>query len=155
MELYLSLGTNLGDRERNLEEVVERLDSVFGKPCARKSETIETEPWGFVTTNECFLNSVVMYEIDGLTPEQVLDRCQAIEVAMGRAPHAAEWDAQGQRIYHSRLIDIDLLLYGKERVDTGRLQLPHPLMKDRGFVMVPLLQIVSEEAKKEYPEIFE
>ena len=77
-------------------------------------------------------------------PETLLRICKRIERAMGRR-EAPEYDAQGRRIYHDRPIDIDILLYGDERIDTPELQIPHPLMRQRDFIMRPLEEIFPQK----------
>ena len=72
---------------------------------------------------------------------------------MGR-DEVIEFDSDGKRLYHSRSIDIDILLYGKQNIDNEILTIPHPLMVERDFVMIPLRQIVSEEEKEAFPEVF-
>ncbi|MCQ2083917.1 MAG: 2-amino-4-hydroxy-6-hydroxymethyldihydropteridine diphosphokinase [Bacteroidaceae bacterium] len=138
--LYLSLGTNLGDRQKNLDcaltLIAERVGTVV---CA--SDRIETQPWGFVSDNS-FLNMAVKVET-GLSPIEALHTTQAIERELGRS----EKTVDGQ--YQDRLIDIDLLMYITAdaipvRLDTPELTLPHPLMRQREFVMKPLGQIAPE-----------
>ncbi|MCR4823919.1 MAG: 2-amino-4-hydroxy-6-hydroxymethyldihydropteridine diphosphokinase, partial [Bacteroidales bacterium] len=77
-------------------------------------------------------------------PQTLLRICKRIEREMGRRD-APEYDAEGRRIYHDRPIDIDILLYGDERVDTPDLQIPHPLMQQREFVMRPLREIFEQK----------
>ena len=138
MRLYLSLGTNLGDKEQNLRRALELIGQRVGqvKAC---STFIATEPWGFRSYNS-FLNAACRVETS-LTPLQVLEETQAIEREMGRTQKSSNG------IYHDRLIDIDLLMAfdadGRPiEVDSPRLKLPHPLMQERDFVMRPLREIL-------------
>lgn len=133
--LYLSLGTNLGDRRRNLSCALELIAAEVGTILSA-SDIIETEPWGFESSNR-FLNMVVKVDTD-LNPVDALHVTQDIEHRLGRT----EKSVNGQ--YHDRLIDIDLLMYDNITVSTPELTLPHPHMHERRFVMEPLAQIAPE-----------
>ena len=139
--VYLSLGTNLGDRQARIDEALRRLDAAIGRPYEALSSIIETAAWGFDGPD--FLNCVVRYRT-ARRPETLLKICKRIERAMGRRD-APEYDAAGRRIYHDRPIDIDILLYGDERIDTPELQVPHPLMRQRDFIMGPLKEIFEQK----------
>lgn len=136
--LYLSLGTNLGDRRQNLKSALELIGSKVGTVVSA-SDIIETDPWGFESPNP-FLNMVVKVETD-LKPLKVLDVTQEIERQLGRATKSVNGE------YHDRLIDIDILLYDDLVMDTPELTIPHPLMYERKFVMEPLAQIAPELVK--------
>lgn len=147
IDLYLGLGTNLGDREGNLCSALSQLDKALGKHYDAVSDFIETQPWGF-QSSDCFLNAAVKYELDvprgtdmNAFAHGILSVCKGVERHMGRTEEP-EYDAEGKRIYHSRIIDIDILLLGDERIDDDDLKIPHPLMRQRDFVMVPLNQII-------------
>ena len=140
-DVYLSLGSNLGDRRANIDEALRRLDKAVGRPYDALSSIIETPAWGF--DGPAFLNCVVRYRT-ARRPETLLKICKRIERAMGRRGEP-EYDAEGRRIYHDRPIDIDILLYGEERVDEPDLQIPHPLMEQRDFVMRPLREILAQK----------
>lgn len=131
--VYLSLGTNLGDREGNLRKAVmligERVGTVI-----RQSSLIETEPWGFQSVNR-FLNAAILCE-STLSPRQLLKVTQRIERDMGRT------NKSGAEGYADRVIDIDILLYDDLKVDEPDLKIPHPLMYERDFVMIPLKEIL-------------
>lgn len=133
--LYLSLGTNLGDRRKNLSSAMELIATQVGTVVAT-SDMIETEPWGFESGN-AFLNMVAKVETE-LKPLEALHTTQQIERLMGRTRKSVN----GQ--YHDRIIDIDLLMYDNVTVNTPELTLPHPLMRQRRFVMEPLAQIAPE-----------
>lgn len=131
--VFLGIGTNLGSRENNLEQAVERIVEFIG-PVLKSSSIYETEPWGFQAKDE-FLNLVVKVETD-LTPSGLLGRILMIESLMGRV--------RGENRYESRLIDIDILLYEDMVVDEESLKIPHSLMHQRRFVLVPLCELAPE-----------
>ncbi|MBQ3312363.1 MAG: 2-amino-4-hydroxy-6-hydroxymethyldihydropteridine diphosphokinase [Prevotella sp.] len=99
----------------------------------RQSSLISTEPWGFESDHR-FVNAAVLCETT-LTPRQVLHATQKIERELGRTHKSVGGH------YADRLIDIDILLYDELRVDEPDLQIPHPLMLERDFVMIPLGEI--------------
>ncbi|MCQ2067752.1 MAG: 2-amino-4-hydroxy-6-hydroxymethyldihydropteridine diphosphokinase [Bacteroidaceae bacterium] len=135
--LYLSLGTNMGDRQKNLSSALKLIDLEVGTVVS-ESDIMETEPWEFESSNR-FLNMVIKVETD-LQPVEVLHVTQEIERKLGRL----EKSVNGQ--YHDRPIDIDLLMYDNITMSTPELTLPHPLMRQRKFVMEPLAQIAPELA---------
>ena len=140
-DVYFSLGSNQGDRQARIEEALRRLDKALGRPCEALSSIIETPAWGF--DGPPFLNCVVRYR-SARRPETLLGICKRIERAMGRRG-APEYDAEGRRIYRDRPIDIDILLYGDMSVDTTDLKIPHPLMRQRDFIMRPLAEIFPQK----------
>ena len=103
----------------------------------RQSTFIETEPWGFESANK-FLNAVILCETD-MTPREVLGATQQIERDMGRQKIVHR--TSSNRTYTDRSIDIDILLYDDLTVDEPDLMIPHPLMEQRDFVMIPLKEI--------------
>jgi 2-amino-4-hydroxy-6-hydroxymethyldihydropteridine diphosphokinase len=131
--VFLGIGTNLGNRELNLEQAIARIEEFIG-PVLMSSSIYETEPWGFQTEDK-FLNLVVKAETK-LTPSGLLGRILMIESLMGRV--------RGPDRYSSRLIDIDILLYEEMIIDEESLKIPHPLLQERRFVLVPLCDIASE-----------
>ena len=136
-QVYLGLGSNLGDRETTIQEAVKLIDERVGH-VARRSSLIETEPWGFQSENK-FLNAVILCETS-LTPRQVLMATQKIERELGkRKAHATE--RRQKAMFKDRPIDIDILLYDDLKVDEPDLKIPHPLMHERDFVMQPLNEI--------------
>lgn len=137
-ELYLLLGSNLGDRQANIEAAAEALDRAFGGRRLRISEIMETQACGF--DGPPFLNAVVVYS-SGCKPETILGICKRIERSLGRTD-APEYAPDGSRIYRSRTIDIDILVYGDTRMHTDVLTIPHPQIYSRPFV-APLLRQVS------------
>lgn len=138
-EVYLALGSNLGDRGANIARAVELLDEIFG-PHLRLSSLYETKADGFEGPD--FLNGAVCYET-ALEPLEILHACKRVEKAVGREREGAEYGSDGRRIYRSRIIDIDVLLVGDETLETPELTIPHPRMKEREFVMVPLGEILG------------
>ena len=140
-DVYLSLGSNQGDRQARIDEALRRLDKAVGRPYDALSSVIETPAWGF--DGPPFLNCVVRYRT-ARRPETLLRICKRIERAMGRRG-APEYGADGRRIYRDRPIDIDILLYGDLSVDTPELTIPHPLMREREFVMRPLAEIFPQK----------
>jgi len=125
--VYLSLGSNLGDREANLRAALDRLEP------RRISPTYETAPVDY-TAQPFFLNLVAEIETD-LMPLQLLSRTQRIERELGRVRGIPKGP---------RVIDIDILLFGSRVMRTKRLEIPHPRMQDRRFVLVPLADLAPD-----------
>lgn len=132
--VYLSLGTNLGDKQKNIAEAIDSIKELIGD-VVRQSALYATKPWGFASDND-FVNAAVCVETE-LTPRELLAATQHIERSLGRTEKSKDG------IYHDRIIDIDILLYGKEQVDEPDLRIPHPLMRERDFVMTPLGEIIN------------
>lgn len=134
-KVYLGLGTNLGDKEKNLraaiQEIEERIGNVFSL-----SAFYATEPWGFESGNT-FLNAACGVDTP-LSPMEVLKETQRIERELGRTKKSIGG------IYTDRLIDIDLLLFDDVVSEDPILTIPHPLMCERLFVMEPLAEIAPE-----------
>lgn len=128
---YLALGTNIGNKRRNMITAAALLAERVGDVLAL-SGFYETDPWGFQSENT-FLNAALQLETS-LSPLELLKATQQIEVQMGRTQ-------KSNGTYHDRIIDIDILLYDDLILQTPELTLPHPLMQDRRFVMEPLLEI--------------
>ena len=131
-QVYLGLGSNLGDKAWNLSEAIRLIGERVGQ-VLRQSSFIETEPWGFQSDNS-FLNAVILCETDK-TPREVLLLTQQIERDMGRRQKSVSVG------YADRIIDIDILLYDDLTIDEPDLKIPHPLMHQRDFVMRPLQEI--------------
>ena len=131
-QVYLGLGSNLGEKEENIHKAIKLIGERVGL-VVRQSSLIMTEPWGFESDN-AFVNAAVLCETM-LTPRQVLRATQKIERELGRTHKSVAGH------YADRLIDIDILLYDDLRVDEPDLQIPHPLMHERDFVMIPLGEI--------------
>lgn len=128
----LITGGNLGDVRANLRLARERIAARVGDVTACSS-VYESGPWGFEAV-ERFLNQVLVCDTE-LGPEKLLDAVQAIENELGRTRTAGEG-------YRSRTMDIDILFYGNEIVDTPRLKIPHPLLAQRMFVLEPLCEVL-------------
>jgi 2-amino-4-hydroxy-6-hydroxymethyldihydropteridine diphosphokinase len=128
--VFLGIGTNLGNRERNLEKAVAMIENLPGR-ILQSSSSYETEPWGF-QSEEKFLNMVVKIETI-LTPFTLLEKIHILESSLGRV--------RGTERYISRLIDIDILLYDDLIIDDEHLKIPHPLLHERKFVLIPLCEI--------------
>ena len=156
VSVYLGLGSNLGDRRKNIERALALLDEGFGRHYTALSRMIETKAWGF--KGDKFLNACVLYRIyrKGSPEEQgheILALCKEIERTLGR-DEKPEYDADGNRIYHNRTIDIDILFYGTEHIDTEDLTVPHPLIAERDFVKIPLAEIAKPSLRTAFPEYF-
>lgn len=130
--VYLSLGSNIGDREKALRDAIEQLQSKEFR-VKRLSSVYETSPLD-VRNQPWFLNMVVEAESD-LLPMQLLTRVQNVERKMGRKRIVAKGP---------RNIDIDILLHGSAVMNTTRLQIPHPRMPERRFVLEPLAELAAE-----------
>ena len=158
-EVYLSLGSNLGDREQQLKQAIRFIDERIGE-VVRQSSFIETEPWGFQSDHR-FLNAAICCLTDK-TPREVLQLTQQIERDLGKTKaHATHRPSSithhpssitpqpsslsPQPSYYDRPIDIDILLYDDWKVSEPDLKIPHPLMHQRDFVMIPLKEIMTEQ----------
>jgi 2-amino-4-hydroxy-6-hydroxymethyldihydropteridine diphosphokinase len=130
--IYLSLGSNIGDRERNLREAIERLNGP-DLGVVRVSPVYETEPVEY-TEQRWFLNLVVEAETS-LFPMQLLTRTARIERDLGRVRTIAKGP---------RTIDIDILLYGRAIIRSAKLEVPHPRMAERRFVLAPLADLAPD-----------
>ena len=156
VELYLGLGSNLGERELNLMRAVTMLDEAFEAHPERISRIIETKADGFEGPD--FLNMCIVYRLPVAEPSVehvsgLFHKIKDIEKALGR-DDKTEFDAQGNRIYHSRPIDIDILFYGKEVIETEELTIPHPRIAVRDFVKKPLREIAKKSLREAFPDIF-
>ena len=127
---YLALGTNIGNKRRNMITAAALLAERVGDVLAL-SGFYETEPWGFQSENT-FLNAALQLDTS-LSPLELLKATQEIEIEMGRTQ-------KSNGAYHDRIIDIDILLYDNLVLQTPELTLPHPLMHERLFVMEPLAE---------------
>ena len=130
---YLGLGSNVSDRIGMIARAVACLVSRGDVVVRRLSSMYETKPWGEEDQRD-FVNAVA--EVDThLSPKELLTRVKCIEKDMGRSP-SSRWGP--------RLIDIDILLYGKELVTEQDLKIPHPFVCERGFVLAPLVEIAPD-----------
>ena len=142
-QVYLGLGSNLGDCRKNLERAIRLIGDRVGQ-VTRQSSFIETEPWGFESPHK-FMNAVILCETTR-SPREVLLLTQQIERDMGRRKMVnGQWSmVNGQRIYADRPIDIAILLDDDVTIDEPDLKIPHPLMHQRDFVMIPLEEVRSK-----------
>ena len=129
-EVTLLLGSNLGDRKAYIDAALEALDKAFGDRRLRMTGIIETDAVGF--DGPPFLNTVVVYSTRR-SPESVLHLCKRIERSLGRR-EVPEYGPDGNRIYHNRPIDIDILFHGEHCINTPVLTIPHPQVYSRAFV---------------------
>ena len=132
-KVYLSLGTNIGDREQNLKQAVEMLHSKDDIEVKAVSSIYETDPVGFLD-QPSFLNIAVYIETN-LSSQETLKICQSIENELGRV-REIRWGP--------RIIDLDILLYNNDNIEVENLVVPHPRMYERAFVLVPLLEIAKQ-----------
>ena len=142
-QVYLALGSNLGDRNAYLERAISLINERVGE-VLRRSSFIETEPWGFKSSHR-FLNGVILCATQ-LSPRELLKATQQIERELGKTrKHATVRQlstlTSQLSTYKDRPIDIDILLYDDLTVDEPDLKIPHPLMHQRDFVMIPLNEI--------------
>jgi 2-amino-4-hydroxy-6-hydroxymethyldihydropteridine diphosphokinase len=129
--IYLALGTNLGDRTENLRQAVAALSPQM--EVKAKSHVYETPPWGYEDQPRFYIQ--VVKADTYLQPEPLLKHLKRLEVALGRQPNFRNGP---------RLIDIDLLFYDHVILNTPTLTLPHPRLHERGFVLLPLMDIAPE-----------
>ena len=130
ISVYLSLGSNIGDKKAYLEAALERLNQLPQTSLAAVSSFYETAAWG-KTDQDNFLNICCQLKTE-LAAQQLLIECQQIEKNLHRICYE-HWGP--------RTIDIDILLYGSEHIATESLKVPHPYMTERAFVLVPLFEI--------------
>jgi 2-amino-4-hydroxy-6-hydroxymethyldihydropteridine diphosphokinase len=129
---YLGLGSNLGDRLENLASAVRLLDE-RGVEVVRSSRVYETDPVGGPAQGP-YLNAVLEVEFEG-SARALLHAVRRVEQAMGRI-RTERWGP--------RVIDVDILTFGDERIDEPDLVVPHPRLHERGFVLVPLLELTAD-----------
>ena len=158
VNVYLGLGSNQGNRELNLLKAMNLMDEAFGTHPERISRIIETPAWGF--DGQPFLNFCVLYRLPRTgTPEEhatgILRQVKEVEKALGRNLDEPLFDAGGNRIYHDRIIDIDILCSGAFTIHTENLIIPHPLIAERDFARKPLLEISKPEIREAFPELFQ
>lgn len=130
--LFLLIGSNLGDRKKYLDSALNLIDYRIAN-IEKRSTIYETAPWGN-TDQPHFLNQVLTLK-SNLNPEELLSVCKQIEKSVGRVA-TERWGP--------RIIDIDILLYGDMVYQSSLLQIPHPMMQDRMFTMVPLAEIAPD-----------
>ena len=129
----LSIGANLGDAPAAVERAIAGVGELPRTRLLHRSSLYRTEPWGPIP-QDWFINAAALYQT-ALSPQDLLSACQAIERAIGRAPTAPKGP---------RVIDIDIVFYGDERVETPELTLPHRHYLERRFVLAPLAEIAPD-----------
>lgn len=134
MIAYAALGSNLGDRERNLLRAIKLLQALPGIAVERMSSIYETEPVGF-SEQPCFLNAVIELNTE-LGAKELLRNFLHIERRLGRLRAQMRWGP--------RTIDLDLLYYGRALIREPQLRVPHPRVAERKFVLVPLAEIAPD-----------
>ncbi|MHC0039289.1 2-amino-4-hydroxy-6-hydroxymethyldihydropteridine diphosphokinase [Pseudoneobacillus sp. C159] len=130
---YIALGSNIPDRFKHLMGAIEFLEQHVKINVVKTSSIYETDPVGY-TEQESFLNMVALVKTD-LKPHDLLKECLKIEAALGRK-REIRWGP--------RTVDLDILIYNQETINTEELIVPHPRMMERAFVLVPLLEIASD-----------
>lgn len=131
--VYLCLGGNVGDTRHYLEQAIGLIESRIGT-VLQKSSIYWSEPWGF-SAEQMFLNQIVVVET-ALESQIVLEHCLQIETELGRT--------RSGNGYEPRVIDIDIIFFGSQIIDTPNLKVPHPLMNRRNFVLQPLCEIAPD-----------
>ncbi len=163
-KVYLLLGSNMGDRQAMLDQAnIELIDALLPDylvvasldDAVNTSNVMQTQPWGFDTPVEPFLNQSFCC-ITELEPAAVLAQCQRIEKELGRERKEPQFDAQGKRIYESRVIDIDILVIEKEgeegwepvQVNQPDLVVPHPQLESRDFARQLYMELKEKKQQK-------
>ena len=131
--VYLCLGGNVGDTRNYLQNAVAMIGRRVGRVVSQ-SAVYQSEPWGF-NAEQMFLNQAVMIETE-LEPHAVLEQCLQIESELGRT--------RSGNGYEPRTIDIDIIFFGGQTISQPNLQVPHPLMHRRNFVLLPLCEIAAD-----------
>lgn len=132
-KVYLCLGGNIGDTRNYLQNAVAMIGRRIGRVVSQ-SAVYQSEPWGF-NAEQMFLNQVVVAETE-LEPHAVLELCLQIEAELGRT--------RSGNGYEPRTIDIDIVFFGQQIVNQPDLQVPHPLMHRRNFVLRPLCDVAAD-----------
>ena len=133
---YIGIGTNKGQREKNISSAIKLLSNTKGIKLLKVSKMLKNPPQEGIK-NGYFLNGAIKL-ITALTPLELLKVCKRIEKRQGRK----EAKRQGKKI--SRVIDLDILFYGNEIINTKELTIPHPMIENRYFVLIPLMEIAEK-----------
>jgi 2-amino-4-hydroxy-6-hydroxymethyldihydropteridine diphosphokinase len=131
---YIGIGSNVGDRTAFVRRAVEELGALSGISVLANSSLYETSPIGG-PPQRSFINMVTRIDTT-LSPRDLLDIVKNIEVRLGRDPNGIRWGP--------RVVDLDILTYGDEKLNEPDLEIPHPRIAERRFVLVPLLEIEPE-----------
>lgn len=132
-EVFLSFGSNLGDREKNILDAIKLLNEISDIKVIRGSSLYETEPLGFKEQNYFF--NIVLRIHTNLSPFELLREIENIEKILGK---------NIKRKWGPRIIDIDILYYDEDIIETEKLTVPHPLINERMFVLIPMMEIASD-----------
>ena len=132
---YILFGSNQGDKEALLEQACTLINNRCGMLVERSSAYV-TEPWGF-EAEEWFLNELLVVETE-LEPDELMDALLEIEKELGRVRHPK------QKGYTSRTVDLDILYYGNQMVNTEKVTVPHPRLHLRRFVLLPLCELIPD-----------
>lgn len=142
MQVFLGIGSNLGNRDSNIKSAVSCLEEEPDIKVNKVSPLLETDPVGPLPQGK-FLNAAVEIEVDNsISPKELLSRLKEIEIKLGRKKSTEEYP-KGHR-WAPRVIDLDILLFGKEILEEDSLKIPHPLMDKRIFVLKPLCDIAPD-----------
>jgi 2-amino-4-hydroxy-6-hydroxymethyldihydropteridine diphosphokinase len=128
--VYLGLGSNIGDRKKIIETAVSEISGLKDTKVLKRSSLYKTEPWG-IKNQEFFLNSVIEIETS-LNPSELLDKLKKIESALGR---------KTRQKWTEREIDIDILFFDNLKITDKDVNIPHPEIQNRNFVLVPFCEI--------------
>lgn len=131
--VFISLGSNLGNRSANLQKSIDLIEEKAGK-VSLTSSLYETEPWQMASQTKNFVNRVILIETS-MGAEYLLDTLLDIERQLGRLRNSAN------TLYESRIIDLDILFYNEELISTTKINIPHPLLHKRMFVLEPLAEL--------------
>ena len=134
VQAYLGLGSNIGDRKQQLLKAIDLIGNIKGIKVTKQSSIYETAPIGY-TDQPNFLNLCLEIETE-LSPQQLLKHCLDIEQQLHRV-REIRWGP--------RTLDIDILLYSDNIIETDNLSIPHPRMQERAFVLIPLNDIASDK----------
>ncbi len=140
-QIFIALGTNIGSRESNLNNALSALEKENIFHIQTTSHIYETEPWGYLE-QDSFLNMVIQGS-SLYPPTELLEKLKSLEVQLGRSPTFH---------YGPRLIDLDILFYGNQVVETPILKIPHPEMQNRDFVLYPLCEIAPNFIHPEFQQ---
>lgn len=131
---YLGIGSNLGNRRKNIMSAIQKIGSLKATKVLKASKIIETRPVGGPAGQGKFLNAVLKIQT-GLTPLKLLSNLKKIEESLGRSRYALR--------NSPRTIDIDILFYSDKIINDKKLKVPHPRLLKRGFVITPLMEIIN------------
>ena len=141
----LSLGSNLGDKERNLQNAIQQINKLIGEVFA-VSSYVESKPWGFVSQND-FLNACCLVKTK-MSVDDLISETQQIEREMGRK-------VRDRNDYQDRIIDIDVIFFGEKIIYNNKLTIPHKNFRKRDFVLNPLSQISNQIDPETFLSIYQ